>query len=72
LLDLTEDEWRSRIRGTAMKRAKVKGLLRNLMVVAGNSGAVELLPKLRKYLAHADEHVRSHAEWAIKALPHRD
>ena len=68
LLDLTEDEWRSLIRGTAMKRAKVKGLVRNLMVVSGNSGARQLLPKLRKYLAHADEHVRSHADWAIKTL----
>jgi epoxyqueuosine reductase len=72
LLDLTDDEWRSRIRGTAMKRAKVKGLLRNLMVVSGNSGATHLLPKLRKYLAHADEHVRSHADWAIKILSRHD
>src|SRR5262245_27319485 len=38
LLDLEEDDWRRLIRGTAMKRAKIKGLLRNLMVVAGNSG----------------------------------
>ena len=68
LLDFSEDEWRQRIRGTAMKRAKVKGLLRNLMVVAGNSGSRELLPKLQRFLTHADEHVRSHAEWAIKAL----
>ena len=42
------------------------------MVVSGNSGARQLLPKLRKYLAHADEHVRSHAEWAIKDFCHRD
>ena len=33
------------IRGTAMKRARIKGLLRNLMVVAGNSGVAGLLPK---------------------------
>jgi epoxyqueuosine reductase len=68
LLELNDEQWRELIRGTAMKRAKVKGLLRNLMVVAGNSGAKQLLPKLRKYLAHADEHVRSHAAWAIKML----
>jgi epoxyqueuosine reductase len=72
LLDLSEDEWRAMIRGTAMKRAKVKGLLRNLMVVAGNSGARELLPKLRRFLAHADEHVRSHAAWAMKTLSRDD
>ena len=72
LLDLNDDEWHSLIRGTAMKRAKVKGLLRNLMIVSGNSGARQLLPKLRKYLAHADEYVRSHADWAIKSLSRDD
>jgi len=60
------------IRGTAMKRAKVKGLLRNLMVVAGNSGVQELIPKLRRFLTHNDEHVRSHAEWAIDSIENRN
>jgi epoxyqueuosine reductase len=68
LLDLTEDEWRQMIRGTSMKRAKIKGLLRNLMVVAGNSGVKEFLPKLQRFLTHEDEHVRSHAEWANRKL----
>jgi len=68
LLEMSEDDLRLSIRGTAMKRAKVKGLLRNLMVVAGNSGVRDFLPKLRRFLTHDDEHVRSHAEWAIKRL----
>jgi epoxyqueuosine reductase len=68
LLDLHEDEWRSMIRGTAMKRAKVRGLIRNLMVVAGNSGVKEFVPKLRRFLAHDDETVRSHADWAIRRI----
>jgi epoxyqueuosine reductase len=68
LLDLSFEDWNRRIRGTAMKRAKVKGLLRNLMVVAGNSGARSLLPRLGRYLHHDDEHVRSHAAWAIRKL----
>jgi epoxyqueuosine reductase len=72
LLDLNDDDWRTMIRGTAMKRAKVKGLLRNLMVVAGNSGASELLPRLQDFLKHADEHVRSHAKWAIRRLSGND
>ncbi len=38
LLNRDEAGWKETIRGTAMRRAKVKGLLRNLMVVAGNSG----------------------------------
>jgi epoxyqueuosine reductase len=68
LLGLSEDEWRRMISGTAMKRAKIKGLLRNLMVVAGNSGVGEFLPKLRRFLTHDDQHVRSHAQWAIDKI----
>src|SRR6267154_2490595 len=34
LLNKDDAEWRELIRGSAMRRAKVKGLLRNLMVVA--------------------------------------
>ena len=54
-----------------MKRARIKGLLRNLMVVAGNSGVLEFLPKLQRFLGHEDEHVRSHAQWAVKRLSQR-
>lgn len=68
LLELSEDEWRLMIRGTSVKRAKIKGLLRNLMVVAGNSGVKDFLPTLQKFLTHEDEHVRSHAEWASRRL----
>jgi epoxyqueuosine reductase len=68
LLDFSEDDWRRAIRGTSMKRAKVKGLIRNLMVVVGNSGVAEFLPKLQRFLKHEDAHVRSHAEWAANKL----
>ena len=68
LLDLSEEDWRRMIRRTSMKRAKVRGLLRNLMVVAGNSAVRDLLPRLQRFLSHEDEHVRSHAEWAVEKL----
>jgi len=68
LLNHTSEDWTRLIRGTPLKRAKVKGLLRNLMVVAGNSGVTRLLPALRRFVDHEDEHVRSHAEWAIRKL----
>ena len=68
LLDLQEDEWRQLIKGTAMKRAKVKGLIRNLLVVAGNSGLRGLVPRVQRFLNHADDTIRTHAEWAIHKL----
>jgi epoxyqueuosine reductase len=68
LLDFDDDDWRRAIRGTSMKRAKIKGLLRNLMVVVGNSGVREFLPKLERFVTHEDAHVRSHAAWATTKL----
>jgi epoxyqueuosine reductase len=68
LLDFSEDDWKRAIRGTPLKRAKVKGLLRNLMVVAGNSRLRRLIPRLERFLQHDDEHVRTHASWAIRKL----
>jgi len=68
LLKKDEIAWKELIRGTAMRRAKVKGLLRNLMVVAGNSGVGRFAGLLEKFLVHPDEVVRSHAKWAIDKL----
>ena len=72
LLGLSDDNWRALVRGTALKRAKIKGLLRNLMVVAGNSGLARLAPSIARFLQHEDEHVRSHAEWALRQLEGSD
>jgi epoxyqueuosine reductase len=72
LLGFSDEEWQGTICGTPLKRAKVKGLLRNLMVVAGNSGLRRFIPKLERFLQHEDEHVRSHAAWAIRKLEKRE
>ena len=71
LLNKDETEWKEMISGTALRRAKVKGLLRNLMVVAGNSGVGEFRNALQKFLEHPEETVRSHAKWAIDKLKHK-
>ena len=68
LLRLSAEDWTASIRNTPLKRSKVRGLLRNLMVVAGNSGLKNLIPQLQRFLDHEDEHVRSHSEWAIRRL----
>jgi len=68
LLGMDELQWKQLIRGTAMERAKVKGLIRNLMVVAGNSGVQKFAGLLEKFVEHRDEAVRSHAKWAIEKL----
>lgn len=72
LLELDDDGWRRLIRGTALKRARVRGLLRNLMVVAGNSRIPRLASRLRRFLSYPDPDVRSHAAWAIERLERSD
>jgi epoxyqueuosine reductase len=72
LLHFSDEDWKKAIRGTPLKRAKVRGLLRNLMVVVGNSGVKRLAPLLLRFLEHEDENVRTHAQWAIRKLSRHD
>lgn len=64
----TDDEFRHRFAGTPLMRAKRRGLIRNACVVAGNSGAVELILALEPIARGADAMLQEHAEWAINQL----
>jgi epoxyqueuosine reductase len=75
LLDLTPERFAALFKGTAMKRVKLAGLLRNACVVAGNLGATECIPQLRRLVdpapgqgAPAAPLVRAHAVWALARL----
>jgi epoxyqueuosine reductase len=71
LLELTEEEFRQRFRGTALLRAKRRGLLRNAALVLGNIGGPEALPTLRRALADDDSLVREAARWALARIEQR-
>ncbi|HTB80479.1 MAG TPA: tRNA epoxyqueuosine(34) reductase QueG [Opitutaceae bacterium] len=68
ILELTPARFAEIFRGTAIKRVKLAGLLRNACVVAGNSGDRSLLELLAKLAAHALPVVRAHAVWAVFRL----
>jgi epoxyqueuosine reductase len=68
LLRLGEDEFRRRFRGTALWRARRRGLLRNAAIVLGNSGDESALPALRQALADPEPLVRQAAAWAIERI----
>jgi epoxyqueuosine reductase len=68
LLALDPDGFRARFRGTAVTRAKRRGLLRNVAVALGNSGNPAAVPALRNALADPEALVRSHAAWALGQL----
>jgi epoxyqueuosine reductase len=65
-LQLTEEEFKIRFRGSPILRAKRRGFLRNVCVALGNLGRVEAGPALAEALANDPEPlVRAHAAWAL-------
>lgn len=68
LLDLTEEEFQKRFRGTAIMRAKREGLQRNACVALGNLGDPVAVPALAKALCQGVSLVRGHAAWALGRL----
>ena len=68
ILALTEEAWRRETRGTALKRTKYRGLLRNALIASGNSGHTDLLPLLEHHAASGDPILAEHARWAIGRL----
>ncbi len=65
VLGMSEEEFRSRFRGTAILRAKRVGLQRNACVALGNLKAAEAVPALCRALTHGETLVRGHAAWAL-------
>ena len=68
ILALTVVRFAEVFRGTAIKRLKLAGLLRNACVVAGNSGETGLLPAVLRLAGHELPMVRAHAVWAVHRL----
>jgi epoxyqueuosine reductase len=68
LLELTPARFAELFRGTAIKRIKLMGLLRNACVAAGNSGDASLVEPLVRLASHPSPVVRTHAIWAVHRL----
>lgn len=65
LLSLTEEEFRARFQHSPIKRAKRRGLLRNVCVALGNIGDPQAIPALTGALHDSEPLVRGHAAWAL-------
>ncbi len=65
LLSLTEEQFRERFRHSPIKRAKRRGLLRNVCVALGNIGDPQAISALIGALHDAEPLVRGHAAWAL-------
>jgi epoxyqueuosine reductase len=68
VLALDEEAWRAATRRTALRRTGYQGLLRNALVVAGNSGVTELIPLVRRHAEGPDPLLADHARWALERL----
>ena len=79
LASLSQEEFSRIFRGSAVKRAKWRGLLRNACVALGNSQIARgsethtrIVALLERVAASADEIIAEHARWAIArvGVPH--
>jgi epoxyqueuosine reductase len=69
LLELrSHDDMVARFAGSPLMRAGRDRLVRNACTVAGNRGAVELLPQLRRLTSDRDRGVAEHARWAVARI----
>jgi epoxyqueuosine reductase len=69
ILALTPEGFAAVFKGTAVKRLKLRGLLRNACIVAANTEARECVERLVELAtAHAEPVVRAHAVWAVRRL----
>ncbi len=65
LISMDEAAWDAFSRGSAIRRAKRAGFLRNVAVALGNWGAPEAVPALVRALEDPEPLVRGHAAWAL-------
>ena len=68
VLALDDDGFRAQFRGTALTRAKRRGLARNAAVALGNLGDRAAIPALVRALTDPEPLVRGHAAWALGRL----
>ena len=71
LLRLDDAAFRARFRGTPIKRTGRDRFLRNVLIAAGNSGDVTLVPLVEARLDDASPLVRAMAVWALSRLAPR-
>ncbi|HVX39711.1 MAG TPA: HEAT repeat domain-containing protein [Gemmatimonadaceae bacterium] len=71
LLEMSQEHSSKALRGSPMKRAKLRGLKRNAGVVLGNVGRPEDVDVLTRALEDPEPLVRKHAAWALARIRHR-
>jgi len=68
LLDLSEETWRQHTKRSALRRTRFRGLMRNALIAAGNSGDSSLAGRIRRHAEGGDDLLAEHARWALARL----
>jgi epoxyqueuosine reductase len=68
LAQLDETGFEQLFNGSPVRRAGFQGLRRNIAIAMGNSGEPRFAPLLEKWLAAADDGLRTAARWALARL----
>lgn len=75
LAQLNDQEFRRRFKNSAIKRTKLRGIVRNALVAMGNSRNPDFLPIIERFFEPRagdtivqDERLREHARWARAQL----
>ena len=68
VLSLDEEAWRAATRGSALRRSRYRGLMRNALVAAGNSGDTGLVARVEGFASGEDAMLAEHARWALARL----
>ena len=68
----TEVDFRRTFKGSPLKRAKWRGLLRNTLIAMGNSRRPEFRPILERFADDNDSLLAEHARWALDRLTRLD
>jgi epoxyqueuosine reductase len=64
-MNMSQEEFKKKFKGSAVKRAKRRGLLRNIAVALGNWKSKAAMGALIKALSDSEPLVRGHAAWAL-------
>ena len=70
-LELDDEGFKQKFRGTPMIRTKRRGLLRNVCVALGNTANAQALPALEKARQDPNDLIAEHARWAIDQIKKR-
>ena len=68
LIQISQEVFSRRFKGSPIKRIKRRGLLRNVAVALGNSGNTQAIPILFKVLNDEEPLIRAHVVWALGEL----